>query len=213
MSVSADYLLDRRRLSRQVTIWRAIAFASPRSRSSRSGLRFSGVAGGRRPAYRQDRASPDSSPATSARSRRCATSTSPRRSARSSSTSTVPAAPPRAPSGSMTRSAASPRRSRPSPWSARSAPRAPISRRSAPTASSCVRIRWSARSACSSQYPERFGPAGQARRQVRDDQILAAEGRAERAGADQRRRARGDRRARSTIPSPGSRVSCASAAA
>ena len=46
MSVSADYLLDRRRLSRQVTIWRAIAFAVAALAILALGLRYAGVGGG-----------------------------------------------------------------------------------------------------------------------------------------------------------------------
>ncbi len=45
MSVSADYLLDRRRLSRQVTIWRAIAFGVAALGVIALGLRFAGVGG------------------------------------------------------------------------------------------------------------------------------------------------------------------------
>ncbi len=42
MSVSADYLLDRRRLSRQVTVWRAIAFGVAALALVALGLRFGG---------------------------------------------------------------------------------------------------------------------------------------------------------------------------
>ena len=42
MSVSADYLLDRRRLSRQVTVWRAIAFGVAALAVVALGLRFGG---------------------------------------------------------------------------------------------------------------------------------------------------------------------------
>ena len=42
MAVSADYLLDRRRLSRQVTVWRAIAFGVAALAVIALGLRFSG---------------------------------------------------------------------------------------------------------------------------------------------------------------------------
>ena len=45
MSVSADYLLDRRRLSRQVTIWRAIAFGIAALAILALGLRFAGGGG------------------------------------------------------------------------------------------------------------------------------------------------------------------------
>jgi protease-4 len=46
LSVSADYLLDRRRLSRQVTIWRATAFAIAALAIVALGLRFFGAGGG-----------------------------------------------------------------------------------------------------------------------------------------------------------------------
>jgi protease IV len=46
VSVSADYLIDRRRLSRQVTIWRAIAFGVAAIALIAFGLRFSGVGPG-----------------------------------------------------------------------------------------------------------------------------------------------------------------------
>jgi protease-4 len=46
VSVSADYLIDRRRLSRQVTIWRAIAFGVAAIALIVLGLRFSGVGPG-----------------------------------------------------------------------------------------------------------------------------------------------------------------------
>jgi protease-4 len=46
VSVSADYLIDRRRLSRQVTIWRAIAFGVAAIGLIVLGLRFSGVGPG-----------------------------------------------------------------------------------------------------------------------------------------------------------------------
>ena len=46
MSVSADYLIDRRRLSRQVAIWRAIAFGVAAIALIVLGLRFSGVGPG-----------------------------------------------------------------------------------------------------------------------------------------------------------------------
>ncbi|MDE3175932.1 MAG: signal peptide peptidase SppA [Pseudomonadota bacterium] len=42
MSVSADYLLDRRRLSRQLTVWRAIAFGVAALALIALGLRFGG---------------------------------------------------------------------------------------------------------------------------------------------------------------------------
>ncbi len=45
MSISADYLLDRRRLSRQVTVWRAAAFGVAALAVIAFGLRYSGVAG------------------------------------------------------------------------------------------------------------------------------------------------------------------------
>lgn len=45
MSISADYLLDRRRLSRQVTVWRAAAFGVAALAVTAFGLRYSGVAG------------------------------------------------------------------------------------------------------------------------------------------------------------------------
>ena len=46
VSVSADYLLDRRRLSRQVTIWRVIAFAIAALAVIALGLRFAGIGPG-----------------------------------------------------------------------------------------------------------------------------------------------------------------------
>jgi protease-4 len=46
VSVSADYLIDRRRLSRQVTIWRAIAFGVAAIALIFLGLRFSGIGPG-----------------------------------------------------------------------------------------------------------------------------------------------------------------------
>ena len=46
MSVSADYLLDRRRLARQVTIWRAVAFALAALAILALALRFEGFRGG-----------------------------------------------------------------------------------------------------------------------------------------------------------------------
>ncbi len=46
MSVSADYLLDRRRLSRQVTFWRVAAFAVAALAILALGLRYSGLGGG-----------------------------------------------------------------------------------------------------------------------------------------------------------------------
>ena len=45
MSVTADHLLDRRRLSRQVTIWRAVAFGVAALAIIAVGLRFVGVGG------------------------------------------------------------------------------------------------------------------------------------------------------------------------
>ena len=45
MSVSADYLLDRRRLSRQVTVWRAVAFGVVALAILALGLRYAGVGG------------------------------------------------------------------------------------------------------------------------------------------------------------------------
>lgn len=45
MSVSADYLLDRRRLSRQVTFWRVVAFAVAALAIVAIGLRYAGVGG------------------------------------------------------------------------------------------------------------------------------------------------------------------------
>ena len=46
MSVSADYLLDRRRLSRQVTFWRAVAFVVAALAILGLGLRYAGLTGG-----------------------------------------------------------------------------------------------------------------------------------------------------------------------
>jgi len=46
VSTSADYLLDRRRLSRQVTIWRAVAFGVAALAIVAIGLRISGYGGG-----------------------------------------------------------------------------------------------------------------------------------------------------------------------
>jgi protease-4 len=46
VSVSADYLLDRRRLSRQVTFWRALAFIVVALAILGLGLRYAGLAGG-----------------------------------------------------------------------------------------------------------------------------------------------------------------------
>jgi protease-4 len=46
VSISADYLLDRRRLSRQVTIWRAAAFGVAALAVVAFGLRYSGAVGG-----------------------------------------------------------------------------------------------------------------------------------------------------------------------
>ena len=46
MSTSADYLLDRRRLSRQVTVWRAVAFGVAALAIVAIGLRVSGYGGG-----------------------------------------------------------------------------------------------------------------------------------------------------------------------
>ena len=47
MSVSADYLLDRRRLSRQVTFWRAAAFVVAALAILGLGLRYAGLGSGR----------------------------------------------------------------------------------------------------------------------------------------------------------------------
>ena len=46
MSISADYVLDRRRLSRQVTFWRALAFGVAALAVLALGLRYSGFGGG-----------------------------------------------------------------------------------------------------------------------------------------------------------------------
>jgi protease-4 len=45
LSVSADYLLDRRRLSRQVTFWRAVAFAAAALAILAVGIRYAGLGG------------------------------------------------------------------------------------------------------------------------------------------------------------------------
>jgi len=46
LSISADYVLDRRRLSRQVTFWRALAFGVAALAVLALGLRYSGFGGG-----------------------------------------------------------------------------------------------------------------------------------------------------------------------
>ena len=157
MSTSAaDYLVDRRRLRRQLGFWRVAAFVAAALVDSRARRALVRRARPRGRAYRppddlrlhlRQRADAEADP-RGARLRR------PRR---RWFASTAPAAPPRAPKCSTTKSAASPRRSRWWRWSGRWPPPAPISPRSAPTAFSCAAIRSSARSACWSNIPTFLG--------------------------------------------------------